>query len=147
SSANKAAILIAQIAFAAIFALPGWDDRGGISLFTSDMSIRILVIVSSIAFFSSLAVIVIQFNRSKGEQEAEVLEAVADITARLIWLASACVSVVFMTAIYTVLGRHFNEVRILIIVSGGVILIGSICIKAYYEKKLRSIKLNQKKVK
>ncbi|OWM87547.1 hypothetical protein CDL15_Pgr022659 [Punica granatum] len=132
---NKAAVLIAQIAFAAIFTIPGSPVET-----SHHISVQVLVIFNSIAFFASLAVVVIQMTRSPGELKPKVIVVMAKVTNMLIWLASACISVVFMAAITIVVGRQCQVANILIMVVGGALIAGSLGIKAYYEvRRLRTI--------
>ncbi|XP_030462174.1 ankyrin repeat-containing protein ITN1-like [Syzygium oleosum] len=144
-SVNMAAILIAQIAFAAIFTVPSGGDSSGIPLAMSSTSVKVLIICNSIAFFASIAVVLIQVTVTRGETEPEALAMVAEVTGKLIWLATISISVVFMTAIYIVVGRQNEWASTLITVTGGVILLGSLGIKTYYEMKLRRIRSIRKK--
>lgn len=144
-SVNMAAILIAQIAFAAIFTVPSGGDNSGIPLAMSSTSVKVLIICNSIAFFASIAVVLIQVTVTRGETEPEALAMVAEVTAKLIWLATICISVVFMTAVYIVVGRQNEWASTLITVIGGVILLGTIGIQTYYVMKLRRIRSIRKK--
>ncbi|XP_039159251.1 ankyrin repeat-containing protein NPR4 [Eucalyptus grandis] len=144
-SVNMAAILIAQIAFAAIFTVPSGGDNNGIPLAMSNTSVQVLIICNSIAFFASMAVVLIQVTVTKGEIEPEALAMMAEVTRKLIWLATICIFVVFMTAIYVVVGRRNEWASALITITGGVILLGSLGIKTYYEMKLRRIRSIRKK--
>ncbi|XP_031371763.1 ankyrin repeat-containing protein ITN1-like [Punica granatum] len=141
NSVNKAAVLIAQIAFAAIFTIPGSPVET-----SHNIPVQVLVIFNSIAFFASLAVVVIQTALGRGEAEAEVIAVMAEVTNKLIWLASACISVVFMATITIVVGRRCQWATILIMVVGGALIAGSLGIKTYYEvRRLRKIELIRKK--
>ncbi|OWM87544.1 ankyrin repeat-containing protein ITN1-like [Punica granatum] len=141
NSVNEAAVLIAQIAFAAIFTIPGSPVET-----SHNISVQVLVIFNSIAFFASLAVVVIQTILGRGEAEAEVIAVMAEVTNKLIWLASACISVVFMATITIVVGRRCQWATILIMVVGGALIAGSLGIKTYYEvRRLRKIELIKKK--
>ncbi|KAF8008890.1 hypothetical protein BT93_J0019 [Corymbia citriodora subsp. variegata] len=144
-SINKAAILIAQVAFAAIFTVPGGGDNSGIPLAMSNTSIQVLTICNSIAFFASMAVVLIQVTVTRGEAEPEAYVMVAEVTRKLIWLATICIFVVFMTAMYIVVRRQNEWASTLITVTGGAILLGSLGIKIYYEMKLRRIRSIRKK--
>ncbi|KAI3426666.1 ANK_REP_REGION domain-containing protein [Psidium guajava] len=144
-SLNMAAVLIAQIAFAAIFTVPGGGDNSGVPLAMSNTSVQVLIICNSVAFFASMAVMIIQVTTARGETEPEALAMVMEVTRKLIWLATFCISVVFTTAIYVVVGRRNEWASTLITVTGGVILLGSLGFRTYYEMKLRRIRSRRKK--
>lgn len=138
---NKAAVLIAQIAFAAIFTIPGNPDETGHSV-----SVQILVIFNSIAFFAALAVVVIQNTLGRAEAEPELIAALAGVANKLILLASVCISVVFMAAIIVVVGKQCEWATILIIIVGCLSIAGSLGTNAYSEaRRLRNFELINKK--
>ncbi|CAH9127103.1 unnamed protein product [Cuscuta epithymum] len=140
NSTTVAAVLIATVAFAAIYNLPGQfaDDpkRDPASLTPGEARIApqppfvIFFIFDSLALFISLAVVVVQISvvvveRNKKKQMMSVIN-------KLLWLACAFVSVAFLALCYIVVGKDEKWLAIGVTVMGGVIMLPTLGILCYW---------------
>ncbi|KAF5744649.1 hypothetical protein HS088_TW07G00226 [Tripterygium wilfordii] len=138
NSTTVVAVLIATIAFAAIFTVPGQyvDDPNdippGLSLgeanISPNVSFIIFFIFDSIALFISLAVVVVQTSVVVIESKAK--KQMMTIINKLMWLACALISVAFLALSFIVVGKHERWLAIGVTIIGTSIMattLGTMC--------------------
>lgn len=135
NSATVVAVLIATVAFAAIFQLPGdfTDDNSngatpGQALIADHAAFIVFLIFDSIALFISLAVVVVQTSVVVIEQKAK--KKLMFVINKLMWMACVFISVAFIALSYVVVGHDHQWLAIYATVIGGLIMlptIGSMC--------------------
>lgn len=155
NSTTVVAVLIATVAFAAIFSVPGQyaDDPdnvpAGHSLGEANIAPKpefiVFFIFDSIALFISLAVVVVQTSVVVIERKAK--KQMMTVINKLMWLACVMVSVSFLALCYVVVGKRDLALAVGVTVVGAVIMLatlGTMCywvimhrIEAY---KLRSVR-------
>ncbi|EEF28120.1 ankyrin repeat-containing protein, putative [Ricinus communis] len=145
NSVTVVAVLFATVAFAAIFTVPGGDDNNGMAVMVKSPSFKIFFIFNAIALFTSLAVVVVQITVVRGETKSE--RRVIEVINKLMWLASVCTTVAFISSSYIVVGRHNRWAAILVTVVGGVIMAGVLTAMTYYVMKSRRKRKVRKKEK
>ncbi|GAB4833688.1 hypothetical protein Ancab_031935 [Ancistrocladus abbreviatus] len=122
NSSTVVAILIATIAFAAIFTVPGqYADNNpppGLSAGEANIAPRtefmIFFIFDSFALFISLAVVVVQTSLVIIERKAK--KQMVAVINKLMWLACVLISVAFLALSYIILGK--NELWLAITTTG-----------------------------
>ncbi|XP_076911747.1 ankyrin repeat-containing protein ITN1-like [Bidens hawaiensis] len=147
NSVTVVAVLFATVAFAAIFTVPGGDDKNGMAVVVDHASFKVFFIFNAVALFTSLAVVVVQITLVRGETKAE--RRVVEVINKLMWLASVCTSVAFMASSYIVVGRKYKWAAVLVTVVGGIIMAGVLGTMTYYvckSKKTRSKRKREKKI-
>lgn len=135
NSATVVAVLIATVAFAAIFTVPGQyveEEVAGLDLgqayIANNAAFVIFVLFDSVALFISLAVVVVQTSLIVIEQKAKTQ--LMFVINKLMWLACLFISVAFISLSYIVVGRHARWLAIYATVIGSVIMLttlGSMC--------------------
>ncbi|KAF8397565.1 hypothetical protein HHK36_016485 [Tetracentron sinense] len=138
NSTTVVAVLIATIAFAAIFNVPGQyaDDpkhlAPGLSAGEANIAPKapfmIFFLFDSIALFISLAVVVVQI--SVVIIESKVKKQMMSVINKLMWLACVLVSVAFLALAYIVVGKHEKWLAIGATIIGTVIMVttlGTLC--------------------
>ncbi|PKA49026.1 Ankyrin repeat-containing protein [Apostasia shenzhenica] len=143
NSVTVVAVLLATVAFAAIFTVPGGADNSGMAVVISTSSFKIFFIFNAFALFTSLAVVVVQITVVRGETKSE--RRVVEVINKLMWLASACTTVAFIAASYIVVGRHLKWGAILVTLIGGVIMAGVLGTMAYYVVRSKRSRLIRKR--
>ncbi|KAL0903731.1 hypothetical protein M5K25_028129 [Dendrobium thyrsiflorum] len=145
------AVLIATVAFAAIFTVPGQfvqEPADGYKLGQANIgntaSFIIFLVFDSLALFISLAVVVVQTSLIVVEQKAK--ELMVFIINKLMWVACLFISISFISLTYIVVGRKdwwLAWGTMAIGASIMLITIGSMCycivIHRIEEKNLRNI--------
>ncbi|KAF8395051.1 hypothetical protein HHK36_018990 [Tetracentron sinense] len=140
NSTTVVAVLIATVAFAAIFTIPGQyaDDPEhvptGLSLgeanIASNAPFMIFFIFDSIALFISLAVVVVQTSVVVIEREAK--RQMMAIINKLMWLACVLVSVAFIALAFIVVGRHEKWLAVGVAIIGTAIMATTLGIMCYW---------------
>ncbi|CAL5336912.1 unnamed protein product [Camellia sinensis] len=152
NSATVVAVLIATVAFAAIFTVPGQfveEKTQGFSLGQAHVAQKpafiIFFVSDSAALFISLAVVVVQTSVIVIEQEAKTQ--LVFVINKLMWLACLCISIAFISLTYVVVGSKERWLAVSITLIGGVIMlttIGSMCFcvirHRMEDSKLRNIR-------
>ncbi|KAG8661593.1 hypothetical protein MANES_01G019600v8 [Manihot esculenta] len=152
NSATVVAVLIATVAFAAIFTVPGQyveDKTEGTSLgqahIAKNPAFLVFCVFDSLALFISLAVVVVQTSVVVIEQKAK--KQLVFVINKLMWLACLFISVAFISLSYVVVGQKSRWLAICATVIGGSIMlttIGSMCycviLHRMEESRLRSIR-------
>ncbi|KAL2344995.1 hypothetical protein Fmac_006280 [Flemingia macrophylla] len=143
NSVTVVAVLFAAVAFAAIFTVPGGDNQKGVAVMVHTLSFQAFFISNAIALFTSLAVVVIQITLVRGELKTE--RKVVEVINKMMWLASVCTSVSFITASYIVVGRHRHWAAILVTVVGVIVMGGVLGTMTYYVVKYKRSRRVRKK--
>ncbi|KAK4489081.1 hypothetical protein RD792_004875 [Penstemon davidsonii] len=135
NSATVVAVLIATVAFAAIFTVPGQyveEKTEGYSLGQAHIAKNVAFIIfflsDSLALFISLAVVVVQTSVVVIEQKAK--KQLMFVINKLMWSACLSISVAFISLTYIVVGTHERWLAIYATVIGTTIMtttIGSMC--------------------
>lgn len=135
NSSTVVAVLIATVAFAAIFAVPGQyveDKTEGASVgqarIAQNSAFLVFFLFDSLALFISLAVVVVQTSVVVIEQKAK--KQLVFVINKLMWLACLFISAAFISLAYVVVGRKSRWLAIYATVTGGAIMlatIGSMC--------------------
>lgn len=141
NSVTVVAVLFATVAFAAIFTVPGGNDNNGVAVASHAASFKVFFIFNAVALFTSLAVVVVQITLVRGETKAE--RRVVEVINKLMWLASVCTTVAFISSAYIVVGRRFQWAALLVTLIGGLIMASVLGAMTYYvvkSKRTRSIR-------
>uniref|UniRef100_A0A5B7A0E6 Putative ankyrin repeat-containing protein n=2 Tax=Davidia involucrata TaxID=16924 RepID=A0A5B7A0E6_DAVIN len=138
NSTTVVAVLIATVAFAAIFTVPGQyvDDPQhippGLSLGEANIApeapFLIFFVFDSIALFISLAVVVVQTSVVVIESTAK--KQMMAIINKLMWLACVLISVAFLALSFIVVGKHEKWLAIGVTIIGTTIMattLGTMC--------------------
>ncbi|KAL3530681.1 hypothetical protein ACH5RR_010003 [Cinchona calisaya] len=138
NSTTVVAVLIASVAFAAIFTVPGQyvDDPTnippGLSLGEANIAPQVpfllFFVFDSIALFISLAVVVVQTSVVVIESKAK--KQMMAIINKLMWLACVLISVAFLALCFVVVGQHDRWLAIGVTIIGTTILattLGTMC--------------------
>lgn len=152
NSNTVVAVLIASVAFAAIFQVPGnyvdteaKDFTLGQAYIAKNAAFLIFLVFDSLALFISLAVVVVQTSLIVVEQKAKTL--MVFVMNKLMWLACLFISVSFIALTYVVVGKHDLWLAWCTMAIGATIMLGTMgsmcyCIVVHRieEKNLRSIR-------
>lgn len=155
NSATVVAVLIATVAFAAIFTVPGQyveETTPGFSLGQANIARNAAFIVffvsDSAALFISLAVVVVQTSVVVIEQKAK--KQLVFVINKLMWLACLSISIAFISLSYVVVGAKEQWLAVSTTLIGSIIMvttIGSMCFcvirHRMEESKLRNIRRNE----
>ncbi|XP_052172748.1 ankyrin repeat-containing protein At5g02620 [Diospyros lotus] len=135
NSATVVAVLIATVAFAAIFTIPGQyveDETDGSSLGQANIAKKaafiIFFISDSAALFISLAVVLVQTSVVVIEQKAK--RQLVFVINKLMWLACLSISIAFISLSYVVVGSKERWLAVSTTLIGGIIMlttIGAMC--------------------
>ncbi|KAK7396524.1 hypothetical protein VNO78_17593 [Psophocarpus tetragonolobus] len=135
TSNTVVAVLIATVAFAAIFNVPGqYPEKQvppglspGEAYIAPDIGFMIFIIFDSTALFISLAVVVVQTSVVVIERKAK--RQMMAVINKLMWVACVLISVAFIAMSYIVVGDH-KELAIAATALGTVIMaatLGTLC--------------------
>ncbi|XVF55351.1 hypothetical protein PTKIN_Ptkin06aG0030400 [Pterospermum kingtungense] len=140
NSTTVVAVLIATIAFAAIFNIPGQyadspeDISPGVSpgqaRIASKLPFMIFIVFDSIALFISLAVVVVQTSVVVIQRQAK--KQMMAVINKLMWLACVLISVAFLALSYLVVGKDEMWLADLITVIGTVIMVSTLGTLCYW---------------
>lgn len=150
NSTTLVAVLIATVAFAAIFTVPGQyaeSTSPGISEGEANIAhqtaFTIFLIFDSVALFISLAVVVVQTSLVVIESKAK--KKMMAIVNKLMWLACVLTAVSFLALSFVVVGRREMWLAVAVTVMGTVILAATLGTMTYWvivhrieAKKMRS---------
>ncbi|KAJ9188942.1 hypothetical protein P3X46_000291 [Hevea brasiliensis] len=145
NSTTVVAVLIATVAFAAIFTVPGQyvddvnDIPPGQSLGEANIAPKapfiIFFIFDSIALFISLAVVVVQTSVVAIESKAK--KQMMAIINKLMWIACALISVAFLALSFIVVGKHEKWLAISVTIVGASIMVTTLGTMCYWVIKHR----------
>lgn len=151
NSNTVVAVLIATVAFAAIFTVPGQfvqEQTDGTTLgqanIANDAAFIIFLVFDSLALFISLAVVVAQTSLIVVEQKAKKL--MVFVVNKLMWVACLFISISFISLTYIVVGRKDWWLAWCTMAIGASIMLTTIGSMCYFiiahrmeEKSLRNI--------
>ncbi|KAJ4891425.1 Ankyrin repeat family protein [Raphanus sativus] len=157
NSATVVAVLIATVAFAAIFTIPGQyeEDRSkgellGQAHIANRAPFLVFFIFDSLALFISLAVVVVQTSVVVIEEKAK--KKLVFVINKLMWCACLFISIAFVSLSYIVVGKEEMWLAVCATVIGGTIMlttIGAMCycvvMHRMEESKLKSIRKERSK--
>ncbi|PKA46265.1 Ankyrin repeat-containing protein [Apostasia shenzhenica] len=154
NSNTVVAVLIATVAFAAIFSVPGQyvedkDLAPGLSLGEANIAhhtaFMIFFVFDSVALFISLAVVVVQTSVVVIESTAK--KKMTAIINKLMWLACVLISISFLALCFVVVGKHEKWLAIGVTIMGAIVLATTLGTMSYWviahrieRKKLRNIR-------
>ncbi|CAI0541025.1 unnamed protein product [Linum tenue] len=152
NSATIVAVLIATVAFAAIFTVPGQyieEKVVGVSLgqahIAENPAFLIFFVFDSLALFISLAVVVVQTSVVVIEQKAK--QQLVFVINKLMWLACLFISVSFISLTYIVVGKKSRWLAFYTTALGTLIMVTTIgsmfyCVVVHRmeESRLRSLR-------
>ncbi|XVF76567.1 hypothetical protein PTKIN_Ptkin13bG0276100 [Pterospermum kingtungense] len=140
NSTTVVAVLIATIAFAAIFSVPGQyadspqDLSPGISpgqaRIASKLPFMIFIVFDAIALFISLAVVVVQTSVVVIHRKAK--KQMMAVINKLMWLACVLISVAFLSLSYIVVGKDERWLANLTTGIGTVIMVSTLGTLCYW---------------
>nr|DAD25145.1 TPA_asm: hypothetical protein HUJ06_026609 [Nelumbo nucifera] len=135
NSATFVAVLIATVAFAAIFTVPGQyvevKTEGktiGQANIADKPAFLVFIVFDSLALFISLAVVVAQTSLVVIEEKAK--KQLMFVINKIMWVACLFISVAFISLTYIVVGQHAQWLAVYATVIGSLIMlttIGSMC--------------------
>lgn len=135
TSTTVVAVLIATVAFAAIFSLPGQYPQEvptgfspGEANIAPNIEFAVFLIFDSLALFISLAVVVVQTSVVVVERRAK--KQLMAIINKLMWLACVFISVAFLALCYIVVGDQERWLAIGVTIIGTIIMattLGTLC--------------------
>ncbi|KAM0940079.1 putative ankyrin repeat-containing domain, PGG domain, ankyrin repeat-containing domain superfamily [Dioscorea sansibarensis] len=152
NSNTVVAVLIATVAFAAIFTLPGQyvdsqsdDLTAGQAHIAKNAAFLIFLVSDALSLFISLAVVVVQTSLIVTEQKAKKL--MVFVMNKLMWLACLFISISFISLSYVVVGKKDRWLAFATTVIGASIMLGTLGSMCYCiimhrieEKNLRNIR-------
>ncbi|CAN6295544.1 unnamed protein product [Urochloa humidicola] len=155
NSTTVVAVLIATVAFAAIFTVPGEyvQDPGslapgqqlGEANISHQTAFIIFFVFDSVSLFISLAVVVVQTSVVVIERKAK--KQMMAVINKLMWVACVLISVSFLALSFVVVGRAERWLAVSVTIMGGTILVTTIGTMLYWviahrveAKRMRSIK-------
>ncbi|XP_047335311.1 ankyrin repeat-containing protein At5g02620-like [Impatiens glandulifera] len=152
NSATVVAVLIATVAFAAIFTVPGQyvqDFTPGFSLGEAHIAKKAAFIIffvsDSLALFISLAVVVVQTSVVVIEHKAK--KQLVFVINKLMWMACIFISVAFISLSFVVVGSNETWLAVYTTLVGSVIMLTTIGTMCYCvvrhrmdESKMRNIR-------
>lgn len=154
NSSTVVAVLIATVAFAAIFTVPGQyvDDPQnippGMSLGEARIAPKIPFLIffvfDSIALFISLAVVVVQTSVVVIERKAK--KQLMAIINKLMWLACVLISVAYLALAFVVVGKQEMWLAICVTIIGTTILSATIGTMCYWVIKHRIESQNSRNI-
>ncbi|KAL5764247.1 hypothetical protein ACOSP7_016603 [Xanthoceras sorbifolium] len=145
NSTTVVAVLIATVAFAAIFTIPGqYVDsqekvKPGMTLGQANIARKaaflIFFIFDSVALFISLAVVVVQTSVVVIESKAK--KQMMGYINKLMWLACVLVSVAYLSISFIVIGSHQKWLAVGVTIIGAVIMAATLGTMSYWVIKHR----------
>ncbi|CAL4930447.1 unnamed protein product [Urochloa decumbens] len=155
NSTTVVAVLIATVAFAAIFTVPGEyvQDPGslapgqqlGEANISHQTAFIIFFVFDSVSLFISLAVVVVQTSVVVIERKAK--KQMMAVINKLMWVACVLISVSFLALSFVVVGRAERWLAVSVTIMGSTILVTTIGTMLYWviahrveAKRMRSIK-------
>ena len=140
NSVTVVAVLIATIAFASIYTVPGNYagpqnlSQPGLSLgqamIAKKVAFQIFFIFDSVGLFISLAVVVVQVSLVAWERKAQ--SKVIFVFNNLMWMDCMCTSVDFIALSFIVVSHHVLWIAITITIIGGSIILGTLDTMCYF---------------
>ncbi|KAG0465699.1 hypothetical protein HPP92_019863 [Vanilla planifolia] len=132
NSVTLVAVLVASIAFIAIFNLPGQYHQDGPepgkAYIAGTNEFRVFCLLNATALFLSLAVVVVQITLVAWETGAQ--KQVVQVVNKLMWAACLSTSGAFLSISFVVVG-NLSWMAITVTLIGGPIMIGTLVLMSY----------------
>ncbi|KAJ6800704.1 ankyrin repeat-containing protein [Iris pallida] len=133
NSVTVVAVLIASIAFVAIFNLPGQYEQDGPDVGKANIAettgFRVFCLLNATALFISLAVVVVQITLVAWETGAQ--KQVVSVVNKLMWVACLSTCGAFISLAFVVVGKQSSWMAITITSIGGPMMIGTLVLMSY----------------
>lgn len=135
NSVTVVAVLIASIAFVAIFNLPGQYDSDahspdvGKANIAETMGFRVFCLLNATALFISLAVVVVQVTLVVWETGAQ--RKIVSVINKLMWTACLSTCGAFLALAFVVVGKDGSWMAITITVIGAPVIFGTLLLLGY----------------
>lgn len=134
NSVTLVAVLIASIAFTAIFNLPGdyvqeSEDVGRANI-ADNIGFRTFCLLNAAALFISLAVVVVQITLVAWETGAQ--RQVVAVVNKLMWVACVCICGAFLSIAFVDVGKRAPWMAIAVTVIGGPMMIVTLGVMCYF---------------
>ncbi|RLN42323.1 ankyrin repeat-containing protein [Panicum miliaceum] len=140
NSTTVVAVLIATVAFAAIFTVPGEyvqdpsnlapGQQLGEANISHETAFIIFFVFDSVSLFISLAVVVVQTSVVVIERKAK--KQMMAVINKLMWVACVLISVSFLALSFVVVGRAERWLAVSVTIMGGTILVTTIGTMLYW---------------
>ncbi|XP_078444490.1 ankyrin repeat family protein isoform X2 [Wolffia australiana] len=129
NSVTVVAVLIASIAFTAIFNLPGQYDSNGRANIAEEVGFRAFCLLNAMALFISLAVVVVQITLVAWETKAQ--ERIVKVVNKLMWAACVCICGAFLSIAFVDVGQVAPWMAITVAAFGGPMIFGTLALMGY----------------
>lgn len=134
NSVTLVAVLIASVAFMAIFNLPGQylhdGPEAGKANIADNVGFQAFCILNATSLFISLAVVVVQITLVAWDTNAQ--KQVVSVVNKLLWAACLSTCGAFMSLAFVVVGNKASWMAITLTVVGGPILLGTLASMCYF---------------
>ncbi|CAN1230703.1 Ankyrin repeat-containing protein At5g02620 [Linum grandiflorum] len=134
NSTTVVAVLIATVAFAAIFTVPGQyaDDPelGEANIAQGGAPFIVFFLFDSVALFISLAVVVVQTSVVVIESKAK--KQMMAVINKLMWIACVMISVAFLALSFVVVGENEKWLAICVTIIGTLIMVTTLGTMCYW---------------
>lgn len=127
------AVLIASIAFVAIFNLPGGNVQEGPEVGEANIAgaagFRVFCLLNATALFISLSVVVVQITLVAWETGAQ--KQVVSVVNKLMWVACLSTCGAFISLAFVVVGKESSWMAVTITSIGGPVMVGTLVLMSY----------------
>ncbi|KAL7110773.1 hypothetical protein ACP275_05G047400 [Erythranthe tilingii] len=134
NSVTVVAVLVASIAFLALFNLPGqYLDHGsetGRANISETVAFRAFCLLDATALFISLSVVVVQITLVAWDTSAQ--KRVVSVVNKLMWAACISTCGAFLSISFVVVGKKSSWMATTVTVVGGPILVGTLMSLCYF---------------
>ncbi|KAH6792685.1 Ankyrin repeat family protein [Perilla frutescens var. hirtella] len=135
NSVTVVAVLVASIAFLALFNLPGQyvtdgAEAGKANIDTKSVAFRAFCLLDATALFISLSVVVVQITLVAWDTKAQ--KQVVSVVNKMMWAACISTCGAFLSISFVVVGKHSSWMAITITALGVPILVGTLISLCYF---------------
>ncbi|CAN1230701.1 Ankyrin repeat-containing protein At5g02620 [Linum grandiflorum] len=130
NSTTVVAVLIATVAFAAIFTVPGHQTLGEANIAQGGAPFIVFFLFDSVALFISLAVVVVQTSVVVIESKAK--KQMMAVINKLMWIACVMISVAFLALSFVVVGENEKWLAICVTIIGTLIMVTTLGTMCYW---------------
>ncbi|KAJ6832882.1 ankyrin repeat-containing protein [Iris pallida] len=133
NSVTMVAVLVASIAFVAIFNLPGGNVQEGPEVGKANVAgaagFRVFCLLNATALFISLSVVVVQITLVAWETGAQ--KQVVTVVNKLMWVACLSTCGAFISLAFVVVGKESSWMAVTITSIGGPVMVGTLVLMSY----------------
>ncbi|PIN04963.1 26S proteasome regulatory complex, subunit PSMD10 [Handroanthus impetiginosus] len=134
NSVTVVAVLVASIAFLALFNLPGQyledETKAGEAKISNTVSFRVFCLLDATALFISLSVVVVQITLIAWDTRAQ--KQVVSVVNKLMWAACVSTCGAFLSISFVVVGKGSSWMATTITVLGAPIIVGTLISLCYF---------------